>query len=175
MGDLRRVYLGLGQVIPTLEDVLRVFPRDKLLIVEIKDRDVIYKAYELVKSHNMLENTIFVSFDFEVLRKIRELDEKTRIGFNIGDSEATTEALKLKEALNAYSVALPVTAPALVGWETVENYMKQARSIGYKIALWSPMGSKLEETIELYKRMKNLYDYAIVNDVIVEGSAVKEQ
>lgn len=175
VADLRRVYLGMGQVVPTLEEVLDALPRDKLVIVEIKDLDAIYKVYELVKSRNMLDNTVFVSFNFDALRKIRELDEKARIGFNIGDIDAATEALKLKNVLNAYSVALPVTAPAIIGWETVENYIKQAKSLGYKIALWSPMGSKPEETIELYKRMKNMYDYAIVNDVVVEGKAIREQ
>jgi len=175
VAELKRVYLGMGQVIPILEEVLDALPRDRLIIVEIKDVDAIYKVYELVKSRNMLDNTVFVSFNFDALKKIRELDEKVRIGFNIGDVEAATEALKLKNELNAYSVALPVTAPAIIGWETVENYIKQARSLGYKIALWSPMGSKPEETIELYKRMKNMYDYAIVNDVVVEGKAIREQ
>ena len=175
VAELKRVYLGMGQVVPTLEEVLDALPRDKLLIVEIKDADAIYKVYELVKSRNMLDNAVFVSFDFDALKKIRELDEKVRIGFNIGDIEAATEALKLKNELNAYSVALPVTAPAIIGWETVENYINQARSLGYKIGLWSPMGSKPEETIELYKRMKNMYDYAIVNDVVVEGKAIREQ
>ncbi len=173
VADLRRVYLGMGQVVPTLGEVLDALPRDKLVIVEIKDVDAIYKVYELVKSRNMLDNTVFVSFNFDVLKKIRELDEKARIGFNIGDIEVAKEALKLKNVLNAYSVALPVTAPAIIGWETVENYIKEAKSLGYKIALWSPMGSKPEETLEFYKKLKGLYDYAIINDLVNEGKAIR--
>ncbi len=174
VAELKRVYLGMGQVVPTLEEVLDALPRDKLVIVEIKDVDAIYKVYELVKSRNMLDNTVFVSFNFDVLKKIRELDEKAKIGFNIGDIEAAKEALKLKNLLNAYSVALPVTAPAIIGWETVENYIKEAKSLGYKIALWSPMGSKPEETLEFYKKLKGLYDYAIINDLVNEGKAIRE-
>ncbi len=174
VAELKRVYLGMGQVVPTLEEVLDALPRDKLVIVEIKDVDAIYKVYELVKSRNMLDNTVFVSFDFDALKKIRELDEKARIGFNIGDIEAAKEALKLKNVLNAYSVALPVTAPAIIGWETVENYIKEAKSLGYKIALWSPMGSKPEETLEFYMKLKELYDYAIINDLVNEGKAIRE-
>lgn len=171
---LKKIYLGKGQTIPTLEEVMESLPRDKVFIIEIKDREAVNEVYGIIRSYNLLDNTVFVSFDFETLARIRELDKNVKIGFNIGNVDAAMEALKLKEKLNAYSVALPITAPLIIGWEKVVNYLEQARKIGFKIAFWSPLGSKPEETIELYKKLKGKYDYAIVNDIVNEGNEIKK-
>ena len=90
--DLRNIILndkdGNARVdlhLPTLEEYLKICHRyDKIAVVEIKNKmneAQIKDIIDIVKSKNYIENTIFISFDFDNLVEIRKNLPDAKIQF----------------------------------------------------------------------------------------------
>ena len=133
---LRKVYLGLGQVIPTLEEALTVLPREKLVIIEVKDVDISAEVFRVARKHRGINNTIFASFYEEALAEIRSLSEDALLGLNVWSLEQARRALVLANKLNLFSINPPIHYINLLGFEGFTNYLKSIKSINRKVFLW---------------------------------------
>jgi len=162
MQELRRVHLGMGQCIPTLDDVYRAIPRGYRLYVEIKDVDAVEAAYSIASRAGRLEDTVFISFISDALVKLRSIDPSVKIGLNIESIDEARKALALHRELVLYSVNPPVIAPLIVGFNVFKEYVDTARKAGLRIVVWDTEGYSYDYT--LYREVSSLVDEVIVND-----------
>ncbi|MCX7796169.1 MAG: glycerophosphodiester phosphodiesterase family protein [bacterium] len=69
-----------GIRIPTLGEFL-VYFGDKLhLVLEIKERRAFAGTLNMVRVLNLLNNVTFTSFDIEIIKRIRQIEPKARVG-----------------------------------------------------------------------------------------------
>jgi len=162
MQELRRVHLGMGQCIPTLDDVYRAIPRGYRLYVEIKDLDAVEAAYSVASRAGRLEDTVFISFISDALVKLRSIDPSVKIGLNIESIDEARKTLTLHRELVLYSVNPPIIAPLIVGFNEFKEYVDTARKAGLRIAVWDTEGYNYDYT--LYREVSSLVDEVIVND-----------
>ncbi len=155
---LSRLDLGMEQRIPLLGDVYEAVPRGKLVFVEIKDVDASQKALEIAMNKDRLEDTVFISFHPEALRRIRRVSREARLGYNIGGIEAAVQAPKLHQEIGLYSINPPIQGLQLLGLEKYREYLKQARLLGVKIFVWTI------NTAEEVAGIKDLIDGVITNN-----------
>lgn len=73
LAELRRLDAGGGQCVPTLDEVLAVVKGRARFLCEIKDSKAVEAAVAGVVAHGMAEATVFISFQWESLRKVRTL------------------------------------------------------------------------------------------------------
>ncbi len=171
--ELKRVYLGMGQTIPRLIDVYNAVPRNIPVIVELKDPDAVDEAYSLTRGINRLENTIFTSFNHEIIAKLYELDNKIHLGINIGSLQEFEKTIKFVEEIRVEVIAVPILAPVIIGWKKFMDAVNIAKTRGLKIFVWTPIGSDIDKILPLHEKLYNVYDAAIVNDAIKEGGLIK--
>jgi len=160
--ELRMLHLGMGQSIPTLEDVYRAVPEGYRLYVEIKDLDAVEAAYNVASRSGRLRDTVFISFIGDALAKLRSLDPSVRVSLNVESAEGAVRALALHRDLRLYSVNLPVVAPLVVGFDAFREYVTTARGAGLRIVVWDVEGYKYDYSI--YRKISDLIDEAIVDD-----------
>ncbi|GAB6102523.1 glycerophosphodiester phosphodiesterase family protein [Thermococcus atlanticus] len=164
MEELKKADLGLGQNIPTLEEVFEVLPENALINIEIKDVDAVGESLRVVDEFNALNRVMISSFELEALRKTRELNDEIRIGLLIDSEKLIPMIPQLREELKLWSVNVPMEAIPLIGLEKTMQALRWVRSLGLRVILWT------ENDILFYKndnlaRIKGLFDAVIANDV----------
>ena len=107
--NLKKANLGMGQKIPTLEEVFETLPKDALINVEIKDIDTVEEVLKIVDMFNAADRVMISSFfNIDALRKVREIDEDITLGLLVGEESVVPLIPKLKEELSLYSVNVPI-------------------------------------------------------------------
>ncbi|MEM1695969.1 MAG: glycerophosphodiester phosphodiesterase family protein [Desulfurococcaceae archaeon] len=136
VNELRHVYLGMGQTIPTLEEVLASIPKGKTLIVEIKDVDAVETVVQLINRYGRVEDTVIVSFLKEALVKTRELNSEIRIGVNIDNLDKLNWSLSKKDELKLFSLNPPIEGLRMFKF-MAQTYARMVKSAGLKIYVWT--------------------------------------
>lgn len=73
---------GFYDRVPTLEEFLQKFSSyDITFAIELKGAGVEEETLALVKKYGILHKTTFTSFQFDYIKKIKELDETARVGY----------------------------------------------------------------------------------------------
>ena len=114
--DLSKVRLSNGEILPTLRQYLvegMKNNRQTRLVVEIKpsgiskDRAkmIAEKVLRLVRELDAEKMVVYISFDYDILKKLRELDNKASLQYLNGDR--TPEQLK-QDAINGADYNLSV-------------------------------------------------------------------
>ncbi|ASJ10086.1 glycerophosphodiester phosphodiesterase [Thermococcus sp. P6] len=161
--ELKGADLGMGERIPTLEEVFRVLPEGVLVNVELKDPDAVGRVVEIVAENNP-GRVMVSSFSVDALREYRRQGGKARMGLLIGSEDAVPLVPKLKEELGLWSINVPVDALPLLGLEKTLGALRWARSLGLRVVLWAGNDSLFYENGNLEK-LKGLFDVVITNDV----------
>ncbi|NJE49043.1 glycerophosphodiester phosphodiesterase family protein [Thermococcus sp. 9N3] len=161
--ELKKADIGLGERIPTLEEVFEALPDDALINVELKDRDAVEEVARIVKENNP-ERVLISSFDVEALRGYRRFDRETRMGLLIESEDVLPMVPKLKEELNLWSVNVPIEAIPVLGFEKTVQALGWARSLGLKVVLWTENDELFYKDDNLLK-LKGLFEVVIANDV----------
>ncbi|NJE42588.1 glycerophosphodiester phosphodiesterase family protein [Thermococcus sp. GR6] len=161
--ELKKADIGMGERIPTLEEVFEVLPKDALINVELKDVDTAREVARIV-SENDPERVMISSFEIEALREYRKQDTETAMGLLIDREEVVPLIPKLKEELDLWSINVPMEAIPVIGLEKTVQALHWARSMGLKVALWT------ENDVLFYKddnlaKLKGLFEIVIANDV----------
>jgi len=126
----------MGQVVPTLEEVFMALPRDKLVLVEIKDVDAVEQVVELIERYGRIESTVLISFEPEVLVKARSLSSEVKIGLDIDSVEKFLWGWSKREELKLYSLNPPIEGLKLYR-SLADMYLEQVKSAGLKVFLWT--------------------------------------
>jgi len=161
--ELKKADIGMGERIPTLEEVFEALPENALINVELKDRDAVEEVAKIVKENNP-DRVLISSFDVEALKEYRKYDKDTRMGLLINREEAVALIPKLKEELNLWSINIPMEAIPLLGFEKTVQAIGWARSLGLKVVLWTENDELFYKDDNLLK-LKGLFEVVIANDV----------
>ncbi|NJE09833.1 glycerophosphodiester phosphodiesterase family protein [Thermococcus sp. MAR1] len=161
--ELKRADIGMGERIPTLEEVFEVLPENALINIELKDTDAAGEVARIV-TRNDPERVMVSSFIIDALREYRKHDRETVMGLLIDREEVVPLIPKLKKELNLWSINVPMEAIPLIGFEKTVQALHWARSLGLRVTLWT------ESDVLFYKddnlaRLKGLFDVVIANDV----------
>ncbi|WP_297468251.1 glycerophosphodiester phosphodiesterase family protein [Thermococcus sp.] len=161
--ELKKADIGMGERIPTLEEVFEALPESALINVELKDKDAVGEVARIVKKNNP-ERVLISSFDVDALREYRKFDGETRMGLLIDREDVVPLIPKLKEELNLWSINIPMEAIPLLGLEKTLQAIKWARSLGLKVVLWTE-NDELFYLNDNLAKLKGLFEVVIANDV----------
>jgi len=156
--ELKQIHLGMAQTIPTLEEVLDAIPQTHEVFVEIKELSAATPSYNVVAEKGWLRNVIFISFNEEVLRRIRSLDKDARLGINIDSVEKAKRALVLARELGLETINPPVEAIGVVGLQGLGNYLSEVKQLALKTVLWTV------NDVEIVNKLRDKLDYIITDD-----------
>jgi len=164
LDEVKGADLGMGQRIPTLEEVFEVLPEDSLINIEIKDVDAAEESVRVVHNFDAGDRVLISSFNIDALQRVRELDDKIRLGILIGDERIVPEIPRLKEELNLYSANTPMEGIPILGFERFKQALAWAKSLGLKIVLWTEIDELYYQNNNL-KQLVGLFDIVIADDV----------
>ena len=134
-----------NQKIPTLEEYLIVCKDMKIIPqIEIKNgsKEKLQKILDLLEKYELKENAIIISFKGEMIKKVRELDEKIELWYLV--EEITEENInECKD--NNYKLAFNHK-------KNDEEIIKTAISKGLKLCAW---------TVDDLETLKSLYNLGV--------------
>ncbi len=138
--EIKKFVTGKGEHIPTLEDVLDAVGKRVKILVEFKEAGIEEKVLELIRHKGLMDDVILISFHEDVLRKVRELDDKVTLG------------LVYVRHKNPIQTALELKAEYLLSLYrfTHSANIKKAHEAGLKVIVWT-INTK-EEAIEYKKK-----------------------
>lgn len=77
--ELKECRLRNGERLPLLEDLLKIFPKGKIAMLEIKVNGIERQVLRLLQKYGLKKKTIICSFKSDILRKVRRLDKGIRL------------------------------------------------------------------------------------------------
>lgn len=80
--EIQKLDAGNGEKIPTIEDLLSLVKKFKgsKLFIEFKEGNCEKEVVELVEKMEMKQNVNMISFHFEILEKIKQIDNSIEVG-----------------------------------------------------------------------------------------------
>jgi glycerophosphoryl diester phosphodiesterase len=124
-------FVKLG--VPTLVEVFHILPEDKLLNIEIKDAKATKVVVEEISKflrlgEIQLQNIIVSSFDWAILKEVKDLNSLIRIG--VLTEENPEESLVFASEINAFSIH------PYFGLLT-DEFIKKVKQKGFQIHTWT--------------------------------------
>ena len=126
----------IGEVVPTLEEVLDILPSDMMLNIEIKDiarkhSNIEEKMLEVLRKYpEKFDNVIVSSFHHDKIRKLQELEPKLKLALLTNSEFIEIEKYLSTNGLNSYSYHPEIN---LISKEDVEILHKK----GIKVFVWT--------------------------------------
>ena len=125
----------IGEVVPTLEEVLDILPNDMMLNIEIKDTarkhsNIEEKMLEVLKKYpEKFDNIIVSSFHHDKIRRLQELEPKLKLALLTDSEFIEIEKYLSTNGLNSYSYHPEIN---LISKKDVDILHKK----GIKIFVW---------------------------------------
>ena len=131
--EIRKLDAGKGEKVPTIEEILDVTKGKVKLILELKEKGYEDQVIELIKSKNMINDVIVVSFHANAIRRIKELEPRITTGY-----------LFMKSPFQALEIAKSCGAKILGAYYKVVNssFIYMAKSYGFKTIVWTVNNEK---------------------------------
>lgn len=109
---------GMGNRVPILEEVFSQFSRDQVVLnLEIKCIGIEKRVLEMVHRLFHGDRVLISSFRPSVLRKVREMDKKMRIGLLVGKARSINPIAWMRRAF-------PLSTFAEVGADTLHQHVR---------------------------------------------------
>jgi glycerophosphoryl diester phosphodiesterase len=163
VGDLTlaelKEYKSNGETIPTLEEFLKLAPKNRCLNIEVKEYEAGELSVLICKTFYEGE-IIFSSFNHRLINELKERYSGLKFGYLFDEqhiSMSDEEILALFDK-NTYSAHLPVIG-LLYFPERLVNIIKELKKREIKIVLWT-VNSKND-----IARITEYVDYVITDDV----------
>ncbi|MGQ9459729.1 MAG: glycerophosphodiester phosphodiesterase [Candidatus Bathyarchaeaceae archaeon] len=99
--ELKKLDAGLGERIPTLQEVAQLIRGKAQLVVEIKVPGIEKKVLQILKENELERQTLITSFYHPVLRRVKELNPNMRAGVIIASRPMKPAQLALDANSNA--------------------------------------------------------------------------
>jgi glycerophosphoryl diester phosphodiesterase len=78
--ELRQLDAGMGEWIPTLEEVVALIKGRTGLVIELKEPGTEEGVIGVVKENNLTEGVFIVSFNQDLIKRVKELEPKIKTG-----------------------------------------------------------------------------------------------
>jgi glycerophosphoryl diester phosphodiesterase len=140
LDEIKQLSTDKGEKIPTLEEALDFLDKKVKILIELKETGLERKVVGFVNAKGLKNNVIVVSFNEEVLRKVRELEEEVETG------------LIYVRHKNPIKAALELRANYLLSLYrfTHTANVRKAHENGLKVIVWTI--NKQEEVLEYVKK-----------------------
>ncbi len=79
--ELKKLDAGMGEQIPTLQETLDLIDRKAFILIELKELYNENIILEEVLIRDLLDNVMFISFYYNVLNNLRNLNNNVKIGY----------------------------------------------------------------------------------------------
>ena len=135
---------GFHDSVVTLREFLEKFScYDITFAIELKGEGIEEDTLAMIKEFNLMEKTVFTSFQFDYIKKIKEIDKSARVGWLIFTTEeSATEKLLSIGGEEICPQAENVTSELMNEW----------RSAGLGVRAWGVLNVQL---------MKNMCDFKV--------------
>ena len=126
----------IGEVVPTLEEVLDILPNDMMLNIEIKDTarkhsNIEEKMLEILKKYpEKFDNIIVSSFHHDKIKKLQKLEPKLKLALLTDSEFIEIEKYLSTNGLNSYSYHPEIN---LISKKDIEILHKN----GIKVFAWT--------------------------------------
>ena len=126
----------IGEVVPTLEEVLDILPNDMMLNIEIKDTarkhsNIEEKMLEVLKKYpEKFDNIIVSSFHHDKIKKLQKLEPKLKLALLTDSEFIEIEKYLSTNGLNSYSYHPEIN---LISKKDIEILHKN----GIKVFVWT--------------------------------------
>ena len=126
----------IGEVVPTLEEVLDILPNDMMLNIEIKDTarkhsNIEEKMLEILKKYpEKFDNIIVSSFHHDKIKKLQKLEPKLKLALLTDSEFIEIEKYLSTNGLNSYSYHPEIN---LISKKDIEILHKN----GIKVFVWT--------------------------------------
>ena len=126
----------IGEVVPTLEEVLDILPKDMILNIEIKDTarkhsNIEEKMLEVLKKYpEKFDNVIVSSFHHDKIKKLQKLEPKLKLALLTDSEFIEIEKYLSTNVLNSYSYHPEIN---LISKKDIEILHKN----GIKVFVWT--------------------------------------
>lgn len=130
--ELRRLH-PLGNLIPTIKDVLRRFP-GALLDVDVKELEAVEGTLKLVERYGATERAIFSSDVPGIIHALLRECPECRVGFSVVGYPSVFWIPRMK---GLYSIHVPIDAISYVGYRALVLLLRALRRRGLAIYLWN--------------------------------------
>ena len=135
---------GFYDKIITFREFLEKFSEYEInFAIELKGPGVEKESLELIKEFGVLERTTFTSFNYDYIKKIKELDSKARVGWLVYEGDETS----VKKLLEIGGEEIAPKAELI----TLEN-MKKWRKLNLGVRAWGVFNISL---------MKKMCDFKV--------------
>jgi glycerophosphoryl diester phosphodiesterase len=96
--ELKNLDAGLGEKIPTLDEVIETVKGKVKLVIELKKQGFEDKVIEILRQKDFVEDAILTSFFHKAVKKVKELNSRIKTGiiFRCSPVDVTDLALKSK-------------------------------------------------------------------------------
>lgn len=138
LDQVRKLDIGGGRV-PTLDEVLAwAATTDLALNVEIKTPQIERDVAQIIRAHQLGERVIISSFDYGVLRAMREVAPELAIGVLMG-TQSMAPHVRLREALPMPTLRAHGARAWHPAWQLplLDQLIPRVRSAGYAVYVWT--------------------------------------
>jgi glycerophosphoryl diester phosphodiesterase len=80
LSELKKLDAGMGEDIPTLEEVIALSKGRVGLVIELKEPRTEEGVLRLIKENNLLEEIFIVSFNQDLIKRVKELEPRIKTG-----------------------------------------------------------------------------------------------
>jgi glycerophosphoryl diester phosphodiesterase len=126
--ELRRLDAGLGEVVPSLEEVIALVQGRVHLFIELKDRQAVEPLAAFFSLHKLFDDAHAISFWHPSLKELRRLEPRIRTGVLFVGCPADPPALAAAAEAEALVLNYQYVTPELV---------QAARQNGLIVAVWN--------------------------------------
>lgn len=99
--ELKKLNAGLGERIPTLQEVAELIRGKAQLVVEIKVPEIEKKVLQVIKENELDRKVLITSFYHPILKRVKELDPNIRTGVIVASRPIKPARLALDANSNA--------------------------------------------------------------------------
>lgn len=118
--------------VPTLDEVITLAKGHMKLNIELKNNghtvDLAKKTVDIIQSHNFVKECTVTSFDKELLRKVKALNNSIKTGLIVGQKTEDLEQLMKSPDYEVISAAYPLVN---------ESFMRLAESHRKEVYVWT--------------------------------------
>lgn len=147
-----------GVKVPLFKDVLDEIKGKLSLLCEIKEAGYEKEALKLLQSHFILENVTIISFEIEILAKVRQLNESIDVGLIIGSKNIRKmlNSFKALTTIKKYKIGTLIMNFHLITF----GFAFIAHMFGLKVFTWT-----INDPEKLFKFNKNKNVTGIITDI----------
>jgi len=159
---------GGGTTVPTLDETLAYFadqPARSELLLEIKEYETVWDVYRAVRDHELLEQTVFHSFNLPALDELARIDP------------TTTTSYAVMEPYDGLFVEADQAGCDVLTFRygtVTDGYLREAEAYGFATGLWDVDDQELVEAARMEPDYVGADDPKLARQLLNDAEPMQE-